>query len=370
MANTVVTTNNDEAIIRIIGKNLDKVRVAMRWTQARMAELTDISPAALGNYIKGYRLPDVTYLLRVCRIPELKEKNLTLTVDMLLSESFDPESSGDGRAQREQMVATDAKAEDMVGVYLCYYFDQVRLSYERDFREARALRYGVLVLFEDHETRAMRAVAAFYSQESLARARRAKKELEEIFAAHAKARDRAAQIREYAETWQASTDVYWGAVSFGKCHAFLHIDAPFCADRALIVLYLPGSRRDGGYQGGLGSVASVAQGTGQMPTAQKMIVSRYELQCSETEIASHLSLEPSRLVPDAEATELANLCQKLYRSDDVITSSLDDHDKIAIIGNRLRQLLQRHVEKHACCVGSVSEEENDAVCSLIQRFES
>ena len=47
---------------------------------------------------------------------------------------------------------------------------------------------------------------------------------------------------------------------------------------------------------------------------------------------------------------------------------IDDGDKIAIITNRMKQLIQNYVQNHACCVGSVSEEDNDRACSLILRY--
>jgi transcriptional regulator with XRE-family HTH domain len=360
-------SKDSSALAERIGRNLDKLRRFMRWKQVEMADVTGISAAGLSNYINGHRLPDVTYLLQVCNTEALKEKNLFLTVDALLSENFDPEIVAGGKLP-ETVPMLQKEATEMAGVYFCYFFDQVRFSYDRDFRDMRKLRYGVLTLFEDREARTMRALATFYSSEGKTEAMETKKKLEDIFQSYTSSKEREAKLRDYYDKWQTNADIYLGDVRLGIRHAFIHISAPSCSDHALIALYSTGNHRDDGYCGGLGSVSSVAQGPGQMPTAQKIIISKYILGCSEAEIASHLNMEQSRLLPDDEAAVLAKLCQKLYRGEDAITNNLIEDDKIAIIGNRLRQLLQNYVEKHVSSVGSVSEEDNDKVCALIRRY--
>ena len=371
MARALNKPEDDSALMKVIGNNLVKIKQTANWTQAKIAELTGYSAPVVGYYLKGTRMPGVSFLLKFCEAVRRENESISLNINDLVSDTFDPESAIKQIDDAEQELTAKREYTDMAGVYLCYYFDQARPPYDGTARNMRKLCCGVMVIFDEYNGMntepTMMVYASFYPQESMDEALAVKKDLESIVRSNAKLRDRNAKLQEYYERWQNGANVYSGRVSFSTRHAFVYITSPSLGDGALIALYRA-NNREAGYCGGLGSVASVAQGQRQMPAAQKIMISKYELPCDKTEIASHLGMEPSKLIPDTEATAVAEMCQKLYRSDDAITNSLDDGDKIAIITNRMKQLIQNYVQNHACCVGSVSEEDNDRACSLILRY--
>ena len=372
MADVYDKGNEDVALAKLIGENLNKVKRVMNWTQARMSELTGYTASGIGYYLKGERLPSVSFLKKLCEVDELKQKNLTLTVDKLLSKKFDPERSIKMVEEARNAPTVSKEKANMIGAYLCYFLDQPSISYAGGSHNARPMRYGVMVVFDEYDAitaeQTMRVYASFCGSENFADALNTQKDLAEILHSYTQIKDRNPKLLAYCEQWKANATVYSGQVKFSKRHAYIHIEAPSCEDCALINLYAPYSQGEEGYCGGLGCTASVAMTQGQMPTAQKIIVTKYELRCSQWEIAHHLGMIPVRMDIDAEATTLAEMCQKLYRGDDTITGLLDNGDKISLVGNRLKQLVQKYVEKYVCGVGSVSEDENNRVCSLIRQF--
>ena len=83
-------------LMRNVGKNISELIEAMEWTQAKFAERTGISEPALSNYRKGDktggRLPPLDFLVSLCTMQEFKDKGLELTLDLLVSEKFNPKA--------------------------------------------------------------------------------------------------------------------------------------------------------------------------------------------------------------------------------------------------------------------------------------
>ena len=103
-----------------------------------------------------------------------------------------------------------------------------------------------------------------------------------------------------------------------------------------------------------------------MPTAQKIILSKYELVCSREVIAEKLSMSAAEIAQEHEAEAICEFCCKLY-SDNNHSMHFDEADKAALIRRRLDQLVKNYIEKNICCVGSVTEDEDIAVFKLIDQ---
>ena len=114
-------------------------------------------------------------------------------------------------------------------------------------------------------------------------------------------------------------------------------------------------------------MASIARGRAHMPTAQKIILSKYELGCSREIISERLSLATAEIAQEHEAEAICDFCRKLYLEENY-SMHFDEADKAALIRRRLDQLVKNYIEKNICCVGSVTEDEDKAVFKLIEQY--
>ncbi len=363
-----------DAIMEQIGNNLNKVRNTMGWTQAKMAELTGVVEPTMMNYLKGKRMPGVDYLLNLCAMDVFKKRGISFDIKDILSNNFDPELA----QQVKQGIVIESKDViqhlDFIGSYFCYFYDQSKPVHSQDTKTTRELRFGILTVYDDINSataeRKMKAFATFYKDTELEMAVKTKKMVDEIFQRYSNSKERNAPLVDLYSEVRRDIGVYEGEVSFNQHHAFISINSPVYNDSALIILYSPQKRTDNDYLGGIGSVASVAHGRMHMPTAQKIIISRYELRCSFEEIAEHLSLSSAPISQTEEAKAISRLCEKIYGSESKseIGNMLNSKDKLTLIENRLNQLARNYIEKNVCCVGSVSEEEDKNIYSLIKSF--
>lgn len=359
-----------DAIMLQIGKNLNKLRNAMGWTQAKMADLTGIAEPTMMNYLKGKKMPMVDYLLNLCAMDVFKKKGFIFDIKDILSNSFDPELAQRVRQGSVVEIKDVLFHDDFIGSYFCYFYDQSKPVHDQDAKTTRELRYGVLSVYDDYNSvtaeKKMKVFATFYKEAELSAAIEVKSKVSGIFNKYSNANERNVPLSEFYSSLRPDIGVYEGEVSFSTQHAFVNISSSVYNDVALMILYSPLKRTDSDYLGGIGSIASVAHGNMRMPTAQKIIISRYELRCSSEEIADHLSLSSAPVSQTEEAEAIIDMCEKLYGEKGDIARFLDEKDRIAIIENRLNQLVRNYIEKNVCCVGSVSKEEDKKVYSLIK----
>ena len=355
-----------------VSKNLSLLKEAMEWTQAKFAEKTGISEPALSNYLKGNkkegRLPPLEYLVGLCTMPEFKEKGIELTLDRLIGERFQPRSVIQNRVQYPSEDRRAMRHSDFQGNYLCYFFEQSKTPRDRDYKSARELRYGVLSVFDACEGLTgeieVRALSAFFKESEIEKALELKRALDAITEADVDRNSRNIGIEDAFRC--KSISAYEGNVSFGEHHTFINVQSSACGDNALIILYAPQKKADEDYIGGIGCVASVTRDRTHMPTAQKIIISKYRLKCAKEVISEFLRMSAVTVEQKSEAAAICEFCRKLYSSEE-LAQHFDEQDKAAMLQRRLDQLVKNYVEKNLYCVGSVSEEEDRAVFQLIER---
>lgn len=359
---------NEDDLRNIISENLTKLISAMEWSRAKFAAVTGISEATLSNYIKKLRLPSLTYLLNLCSIKEFRMKGIDLTIDRLLAASFNPSLTVGSWKTFYTRNTTTNMHKDFLGNYYCYLFDQSK-TVGQDEKMFRELRYGVISVFEELDNvtgqTKTQVIALFFKQEEKKKSIELKKNLDIIFSEDLTAAERNSRIKEECDKMHGT---YFGGLSVSENHAFINLQSEIYSDNALIVLYSPQKKKNRNYIGGLGCVASVAHGRNHAPTAQKIILSRYELKCSKEEIATYLSMSTAQVKQTSESKALAEMCKKLYGSTPYGEILIDEADKIAILENRLIQLVRNYIEKSVCCVSSVSEDDDKNVVNLIKNF--
>lgn len=369
MENQKAFVFDEEYVKKVVGSNLIKLAKAMKWTQARFADETGISTAGLSNYVRGDKLPGLLYLLKLCSMECFKAKGINLTIEKITNPSFDPEGMTNNKEIIYKYNAEKSMNRDYVGNYYCYLFDQTKPMFAQDEKTTRELRYGIVSIYEDYNNMAgdttMRAYALFVKEHEKDIVDGLKAKLDEVYALEVASSEKNLKIKKiYTETEHE----YEGELTVAENHAFLSLSSDGYNDKALIVLYSPQKRKASEYLGGVGSVASVAHGRSHMPVAQKIILSKYDLKCSKEEIGTHLSMSLAPVEPTSEAKSLAEMCMKLYRPVQEGDIVIEASDKIAIIENRLTQLVRNYIEKNVCCVGSVSDDEDKSIFTLIKEF--
>ncbi len=360
-------------LMDIISRNLNSLIRTMEWSQSRFARETDIGEAALSFYLRGRnggRIPPTDYLMGLVTNEQFKARGLTLSLDLLTSEKFNPQALIHNRNNVPSVTRQEIKHGDFLGNYLCYFFDQSKEAYNEDCRASRELRYGVVSVFDEYETLTgevrVKAIAAFFKEENDEAAFELKKKLDSIFSTEGiNINTRNSSITDAFK----NDDVYSyeGEVKFSDRHCFINVESDAFGDNALIILYSPQKKADSEYIGGLGAVSSVTRGRTHQPAAQKIILSKYRIDSDRQRIAEHLNM-PLKLVEHQEQQEqavaLCELCKKLF-VDRNYAQHFDEADKLALIKGRLNQLVKNYIYKNICCVASVTEEEDKAVFKLI-----
>lgn len=369
-----LTIEQEGMLKNIVGKNLKNLIDAMKWSQAAFAEETGISEPALSSYLKGNegRLPPLDYMVGLCMNEEFKAKGLNLTLDLLISEKFNPKALIQRKYNHPAASRKEVKHGDFLGNYLCYFYDQSKPVHNQDHKLNRELRYGVVSVFDVCESltgdMGIKAIAAFLKEEDADTAFELKRKLDSIFNYNAEEASLNSRNMAIEEAFNIDgISAYEGAVTFSDHHTFINVQSNVHGDNALIILYSPQKRMDSDYIGGIGSVASIARGRTHMPTAQKIILSKYELGCSREIIAEKLSMSSAEIAQEHEAEAICEFCHKLYMEQDY-SMQFDEADKAALIRRRLDQLVRNYVEKNICCVGSVTEDEDKAVFKLIEQY--
>lgn len=374
MSTKLLSDAKEIQLLDIVSKNLKGLIDALGVSQKKFAEMTGISSAALSKYLKGNEaaepgLPSFDYMVGLTMMQEFKDIGLKLTLDLLISEKFDPVAIVNKKQGQTVSLHRELKHSDFFGNYQCYFYDQSATIYSQDHKLNRELRYGVISVYNDVETltggERVRAIAAFFKEGNVELANLLKRQLDSIFKSDAplKSRNEAIEQAFRAEHIYA----YEGIVTFTDRHTFINIQSNIHGDNALIILYSPQKKVDTDYIGGIGCVSSVGRGSTHMPTFHKIIVSKYKLDCSRDVIAEHLNMSQVKITQAEEAQAITEFCRKLY-SDPEYGSLFDEEDKALLIQRRMEQLVKIYLEKNICCVGTVTEDEDKAVYKLIEQY--
>ncbi len=348
-----------------VKKNIDALKKRMGWTQARIAEIAGVSEPSVSKYINGSHLPPLEFLVSLCAADDLKAKGIDLKLDYFIEGDF--QDAGKTRENSRTEEKQRLHHAGFIGAYVCYLFDQGNAEDATNVKASRDVRNGVLSIFDEYDDvtgkLTHRAIAAFPSIEDEKSAFDAKARIDKILGSGMSAK---ARNDELVSVWKRFDDIYTGVVTFSEHHAYISLGCEKYGDHALIVLHSPERRAENGYLGGIGSLASVAHGMTHTPTAQKIILSKRPLNCSEELIADHLSLTKASISQEGEAAVICEFCRKLYANEQG-AELFDEADKVAMLERRLNQLVKNYIEKNICCVGSVSEDEDRNIVKLIEQ---
>ena len=355
----------DESTLReTIIQNIKTVMRITELNRSNFAKKTGIAPPTLTSYLNPNetKITPVTFLMNICMMEEVKDLGLEITVNDLLSSDFDPAVNTSSRPIRKP------EHTDFMGVYSCYYFDQSKTVSEREINTSRDLRYGVLALFNDRNKLTSEityeAYAVFFKPGEREEASAFKSEVDRCFEGDQDIYERNGAIRS---CFRKQSGFYTGSVTFSDSHAFIALTCKVFRDSAMMVFYAPAKRSDNRYIGGLGAVCSVTHGNNHMPAAQKIIISRSELKCSNEVLSESLCMTSANIDLSKQAKRLSELCSQLYGSGDQL-SFLDDSDKAAVITERMNRMVNDYIRNSLFSVVSVSLEDDNQVYHLIKKY--
>ena len=359
-----------------LSTNINKLRSAMGWNQKEFAEKWEISTGALNNYMNPkpemLKIPPLDRLLRLCRIQDFAENGLRFGIDDLISETFDPQEVIRWHREASNVSAVKVSRNDYVGNYLCYLNDQTNLSDGLGNKKVRELRFGAMSVFDRIDSvsgkRTMQVYVKFFKPEKRSEAIKVKKELDEIFGSTTIKNDvslksNGKRNKEISEYVSKDAGFYSGELLFSGNRGFISIENENFFDKALIVFQVPEKNASNEFIGGIGSMTSVSHGGDRIPVSQKIIMSRYELNCDDLYIADYLNMSFPNFTHDESAKRISEFCSKLYNGS---IEGLDESDKIALINARIHKVIIDYIKNNLTCVSGITKEENKRVYRLIQ----
>lgn len=353
-----------------VATSLNKLKSAMGWNQKEFADKWQIATGALNNYLNATRLPSLELLINLCGMPDFAKAGLEFGLDDLLDEAFDPESTIKFKRGLINTSALYVAHEDFIGNYLCYFNDQSDIAGKSGKKKRRELRFGVLSIFDDIDgvtaKRTMKVAATFYKEENRYKAIELKNELDRIhfndMVNNGFAGNRTERNNAIIAKMSDGSGMYKGELTFSGHFAFIDIVSEAYNDKALIILYIPPKNNQTNYIGGIGSIASVSHGREHTPSAQKIILSKYELTCSDQDVAPYLNMSYPNFTQEDDGRAISEFCSKLYSGE---IKGLDENDKITVIQNRINKIIKDYIKDNLCCASSVSEIEDAKVYKLI-----
>ena len=355
-----------------ISTNLEKLRNAMEWSQREFAAKWGVATGAVNKYLKadGETVPPLKALVNLCKIPDFSKAGLHFGIDDLLDEEFDPESIVKFKRGSISTASLYIPHEDFIGNYICYFNDQSDIADKYGEKKRREMRYGVLSVFDDVDgvtgKRTMKVAAAFYKESERQNAVEIKNALDKInfidTPADGFAGSRTNRNEAIIGSLSSKSACYKGVLSFSGQFAFIDIESEAYDDKALMIFYVPPKNNQTNYIGGIGTLTSVSHGREHTPTAQKIIISKYELTCSDQDITPYLNMSYPNFTQEQDGRAISIFCSKLYNGE---IKGLDESDKITVIQNRINKIIKDYIKDNLCCASSVSEIEDAKVYKLI-----
>ena len=352
-------TKDEVQMYETIGANINKLIDVSGMTKAKFAEKIKLDAATLSNYTGSARKVPIHILKRICQLKELKDMGLTIPFDTFVNENFDPKSITTGSGNSDSH-------KDFTGTFMTYFYDQTKTPNSvYAFKNSRPLRCGVISIVPTIHSLTgetiYKAFGLFFDEKSFAAAKELKAKLDGCFYI-AEPKE---QYKLIAEQYAKNDSSYYGSITFSETHAFLQLESDVHHDKGFCILNSTKKKATVDYLGGLGCVCSISHGA-HTPSIQKIVFSRYPLECSGERIGSFLGMEPVKIEMSDEAYAIRDMTKKLVTDTGGIMEYMSDSDKDAIIENRLKQLIFNYIKKNICSVGTISPDEDKEVYDFIK----
>lgn len=364
--NPVSYDNTEKAARKVITANLRQLIHEKGISQKRLAELLEVAPASMTDYLSGKRIPPVYFFLRLKKLYGISlEDFLTKSIQpSILPGALPPAGEGEspgllqGNTRFPAWKANTGQfsrdtCRKYCGSYFTYYFDTSKYK-GRDTLPARhSLLYGVFFIYENPSALNMpeyscAAVMGFQDPEDVIPL----KEKIDSF-------DNPSEVIQFIGSEHAYA-AYYGSFELGQEHAFISLQHTN-TDRALIILHRVDNNKPD-YTGGIGTINSISRGRERMPVIQFIGFSRTTLSQSEEEIEYNLLLNsnfPSLRIKE-EMEELIRTFKMLYIENKEICDAFTEVQKATLLRSTLERAITKNMIRNMYRYGKVSERDDDA----------
>ena len=319
-------------ILNYFSYNLKKL--AEQYSQKKIAEDTNVSPASINNYINKDSEPSIYFLMQL-------KNAYGINIDDFLFRPME---------QREKSINLPNDYERFVGNYMFYHYDTSPSKGSASTYANNTLNYGVCTIYVSGDE--LKTKTIFLSK---------RKEAEEL---HEKL-NKMESLDMVLDVFNAQgKHMYEGDFSYTSTQLFLSLTNNEKNDRTLLIFNNPPSIKE--YIGGIGTVNTVSRGREHMPCVQFILMTRDILSISDGEIYNILALGDTEVNLSVETDELIKLFKTLYEDNEFANSLSEDHKK-NLVENTLGNLLGETIEANMFRFAKVSSIDDDNYYRMIKR---
>lgn len=375
--NTQVIALDKDKFNKEFGKNFSEVYKMLDLSQDKLHVMTGKAVGVINKYAKGIDTPSLYFMENLLAMEPFNEYPLMID-DFISGAAVDIVGNPTPVGTKSEFVH-----KDMVGSYMVYLFDQSKENYTLNEKASRKLRYGVVSIVEEVKMNygansSFKAYAQFFKNQD--DANNVHKTLTSIFDVATKgdtidipalAKDIETEYGKIGmdisnpqyKTYK-NKEYYQGEVDFQENHVFIDLKSNYFGDHALFALYSTVKKKDSNYIGGVASLSSVSHGDSHSPCAQKALVSRYALKCSDEKIGEVIRMNPTKVSIDAKIEEIYGMFEELNKES--LSGLIDRQDKLSIFANRFERIVQDYIKDGLNSVGVVTKDDDKNAYELIK----
>ncbi len=312
-------------------KNLKTL--AKQYTQRYIAEKTGFSQSSINNYLSATSEPSMQFLVA------LKDA-FGISIDNFLFSDFEAHH--------------DVSYDRFIGNYIVYYYNNNSYKGEAHTNLKSTLNYGVISILKEKEFDSNVRVCATFVKGRV----EATKLLQELN-----------QIKESAkiiELLSKQKYFYKGKIITSEHIISIELTDRDNGDFSYILLNNPPTKAQ--YIGGIGTVNSVSRGREHNPCVQYIILSRKVIEKPDGELYNCLKLDNYTMKLDDAVDDIIALFKRLYLEKNELSLQLAEHQKVAIIQNKLDFHFYEILEANAFRFAKISNKEDDAMFKLLKEM--
>lgn len=310
-------------------------KLAETYSQKKLAEDTNVSPASINNYINKDSEPSIYFLIGL-------KNAYGINIDDFLFKPLESQTFTDSLPEGY---------ERFIGSYMIYHYDTSSYKGSVSTYAQNTLDYGIVSMYVDSSNE-LTAQAIFSSsrvdaENMLGMVNKLKtvEDIEKFYNKRGKYK-------------------YIGKFSFSESQLFLLLENHEKNDMTLLIFNNPPSIRD--YIGGIGTVNTISRGREQMPCIQFVLISRESLSIPDGEIYNLLAIDAPDIDLSVESEELIKLFKTLY-SDNDFANNLTEENKKRVIEDSLTSILSEAFEANNFRFAKISGLDDDKYYRIIKR---
>ena len=338
----------------LLAKNIKYIKKIHSYNDKEMSEISGI---ATSTFSKSIREDGKGKIPAIYPFFANMKARFGYTIDDLLSTDLEALSG-------PEIVTTDVvpetKYQKFYGVFQGNYFDTNASKGREKLDDADALKYCVIVLYQTKDVGAKKA-----EHKVMASFNMNKEDAEKLYTEVYKNYNGYGWAKPAAVMWEKreAMNIYYGSFGLSEEHLFINVKSDN-QDTVSMVFYNSYHEK---FIGGLGVVTSISTGRLQEPTMQYMGLSRYLLDTSKEEIASHLLATFPKVKIYESVDKLVEMKRDLYGGDS--KSNLEDEEKKIMMRFYIEKILNDTIARNLFRKVSVSVQDDEDFRDFILRVE-